>query len=138
MRSSAHLDARRYATMKPRFVRPLATLAVATIVSAGTLGALAARADAHTPTQVVAANFTFTPAKITTHVGEKTTLRLTSSGGVHGLESKELGIPQTVIVPGKTVEVTFTPEKAGTYKIPCAIPCGEGHEKMILVVVVEP
>jgi cytochrome c oxidase subunit 2 len=127
--------------MRSRLIRSLATLvASSSLVSLGAFGALCARADAGTATatSIVAANFTFTPGKITTHVGSKTTLKLTSSGGVHGLESKDLGIPQTVIAPGKPVEVTFTPTKAGTYKIQCAIPCGEGHDKMVLEVVVEP
>lgn len=124
--------------MRPPFVRLLATLAVASLAFAGEFAAVAARADAHAPLQIVASNFAFTPAKITTRVGEKTTLRLSSSGGVHGIESKELGIPQTVMAPGKTVAVTFTPKKAGTYKIQCAIQCGTGHDKMVLEVAVRP
>jgi cytochrome c oxidase subunit 2 len=125
--------------MHSRFVPLLATFAVASLGLVGGFAALPDRADAtaSAPTEIVASNFTFAPGKITLHVGQKTTLRLTSAGGVHGLESKDLGIPQTVIAPGKPVEVTFTPQKAGTYKIQCAIPCGEGHEKMMLEVVVE-
>jgi cytochrome c oxidase subunit 2 len=123
--------------MRPRFARLLVAGAIASFAIAGGLAALPARAGAHAPFDVVASNFTFAPAKITTHVGEKTTLRLTSSGGVHGLESKELGIPQTVVAPGKTVAVTFTPKKAGTYKLQCAIQCGTGHDKMVLEVAVK-
>jgi cytochrome c oxidase subunit 2 len=124
--------------MRSRFARLLVAGALASFAFAGGLAALPARADAHAPLEIVASNFTFTPAKITTRVGEKTTLRLTSSGGVHGLESKELGIPQTVMAPGKAVALTFTPKKAGTYKIQCAIQCGTGHDKMVLEVVVRP
>jgi cytochrome c oxidase subunit II len=136
--STRRIPKERNPPMRPPFVRLLATLAIASLAFAGEFAAVAARADALTTTKVVASNFTFTPAKITTRVGEKTTLSLTSSGGVHGLESKELGIPQTVMAPGKTVAVTFTPKKAGTYKIQCAIQCGTGHDKMVLEVVVKP
>ena len=89
---------------------------------------------AHPSVDVVASNWKFTPATIEAHVGEETTLRLTSSEGVHGIESADLGIPKTMITPGKFVEVKFTPKKAGTYVLHCAIMCGEGHEKMALTI----
>lgn len=92
---------------------------------------------AHPSIDVVAANWKFTPATITIPVGEPTTLRLTSSEGVHGIKSDELGIPLTTIMPNKYVTVTFTPKKAGTYTLHCAIICGAGHDNMTLVVKVQ-
>lgn len=83
---------------------------------------------------IVASNWKFTPASITVPLGEPTTLRLTSGGGVHGIESKELGIPLTVILPSKFVTVTFTPKKAGVYVLHCAVECGPGHANMILTI----
>jgi cytochrome c oxidase subunit II len=124
--------------MNSPFARPLATLALAAFATVLGVCVLTGRADASAPIQITAQDFSFSPAKITAHVGQKTTLRLSSNQGVHGLESKDLGIPQTVIAPGKSVDVTFTPTKAGTYTVQCAIPCGEGHDKMMLVIVVEP
>lgn len=94
-------------------------------------------ASAHPPIDIVASNWKFTPATITVHVGEATTLHVTSAEGVHGLQSDELGIKQTVIMPGKFVDITFTPTKAGTYKVHCSIMCGAKHSDMVLVIKVE-
>jgi len=83
---------------------------------------------------IAASNWKFTPAVITVHVGEATTLHLTSDAGVHGIASKELGIAQTALIPGKSVDVTFTPTRAGTYVLHCSIMCGPGHDDMTLTV----
>ncbi len=108
------------------------TLAAAGMLAAGTAAA------AHPTIDVVASNWKFTPSKITIPVNEPTTLRLTSASGVHGLQSDELGIPLTKISIGSFTLVTFTPKKAGTYVLHCAIVCGPGHPDMTLTVVVTP
>ncbi len=112
------------------FVAPIALAIVAATLSGG-------RAFGHPPIDVVASNWKFTPATITVKVGEPTTLHLTSSEGVHGLQSDELGIPQTTIMPGKFVDVTFTPKKEGTYVVHCSVICGAGHADMKLTIKVE-
>ena len=116
------------------FSRTAVTLVVAIFAVFGA----ATVALAHPPIDIVAANWKFTPAKISIPVNEKTTLHLTSSSGVHGIESKDLGIEQTTISPGKFVDVTFTPKKAGTYVLHCAVVCGPGHSDMTLTVEVTP
>jgi cytochrome c oxidase subunit 2 len=83
-------------------------------------------------------NWSFTPATIDTHVGRPTVLRFTDSEGVHGVESADIGLAKTVIVPNKVTEATFTPKTAGTFGVHCAVICGEGHDKMLLTVRVEP
>lgn len=95
-------------------------------------------AAAHPSIDIVASNWKFTPSTIELHVGQPTVLRLTSSEGVHGLQSSELGIPMTVITPGAFKTVTVTPKKAGTYVLHCAVICGAGHANMILTVNVLP
>jgi plastocyanin len=85
---------------------------------------------------IVASDWQFTPNTITVAAGRPVTLRLTSTSGVHGLQSGELGIPQTAISPGQFARVTFTP-KAGTYVIHCSIQCGAGHSNMTLTIVVK-
>jgi cytochrome c oxidase subunit 2 len=95
-------------------------------------------AMAHPPIDIAVANWKFTPNKITVTVNEPVTLHFTSTSGVHGVESKDLGIKQTAITPGKPVDVTFTPAKAGTYVIHCSIVCGAGHADMALTIVVTP
>ena len=121
--------------MKFRLQRSSAALAAALVGAALALGGRPATAGS--TTDLVLSNWKFTPATVVAHVGEETTLRLKSSEGVHGIESEALGIPKTVLPPDKVVEVTFTPKKAGTYDVHCAIMCGEGHEKMALVVKVQ-
>ncbi len=87
-------------------------------------------------TNIVASDWQFTPNTITIAVGTPETLRLTSTSGVHGIQSDALGIPLTTIRPGQPVRVTFTPRTVGTYVIHCAIECGVGHNNMSLTVVV--
>lgn len=91
-------------------------------------------APAHPSIDIVASNWKFAPATITIPLTEPTTLRLTSAEGVHGIQSDDLGIALTTIMPNKFVTVTFTPKKAGTYTLHCAIVCGAGHDDMVLVV----
>lgn len=98
---------------------------------------LPAPITAHPSIDIVASNWKFTPGTITVPVGEPTTLRLTSSEGVHGLKSAELGIPDTTIMPNKFVTVTFTPKKAGTYVVHCSVICGAGHPNMTLMIKVQ-
>lgn len=100
--------------------------------------AAATAALAHPPIDIVASNWKFTPAKISIPVNESTTLHITSSAGVHGIESKDLGIKQTTIIPGKFVDVTFTPKKAETYVLHCTIVCGPGHGDMTFTIEVTP
>ncbi len=95
-------------------------------------------APAHPTTDIVASNWKFTPAVITVHVNDLTTLRLTSSEGVHGIASEDLGISNTTLLPDKFSIVHFTPKKLGVYKVKCAVICGAGHDKMMLTVKVIP
>src|SRR5215469_18101289 len=109
---------------------------VAALAAGGSLFPTAV--SAHPLIDVAVANWKFTPSTITVPVGVPTTLRLTTTSGVHGIKSDDLGIPMTTIPNGKVVEVTFTPKKAGTYVLHCQIFCGPGHADMALTVVVTP
>ena len=114
------------------------TAASCTLFAGLARSATIARAGAPAEIDVVVKNWSFTPASIETHVGTPTLLRFTDSEGVHGVESADLGLKRTTIAPGKTTEVTFTPTKAGTFPVHCAIMCGEGHDAMLLTVHVLP
>ncbi len=103
-------------------------------VAAGVLVLVAPKASAHPAMDIVASNWKFTPSTIALHVGEAQQLRFTSSEGVHGVKSDELGISQTMITPGKFSTITVTPKKAGTYVVHCSIVCGAGHPNMTLTV----
>ena len=107
------------------------------IIACAIIGTASLRGLAHPSIDIVASNWKFTPNAITVPLGEPTTLRLTSSEGVHGIKSDELGIRDTTIVPNKFVDVTFTPAKAGTYAVRCSVLCGAGHPNMILTIKVQ-
>src|ERR1700694_3235895 len=97
---------------------------------------IASAANAHPSIDIAASNWKFTPAKITVPLNEEVTLRLTSTGGVHGLKSDDLKIGDTVIIPGQLVLLKFMPTKAGTYVMHCSVVCGPGHPDMALTIVV--
>jgi cytochrome c oxidase subunit II len=121
--------------MKPH--RPVVSSLLVTCVLA-LLFATTTGASAHPTVDIVASNWKFTPAQISIPVGEPTTIRVTSTSGVHGLESDALGIAKTTITPGTFQLITFTPKTAGTYVLHCAVICGPGHADMTLTVVVTP
>lgn len=97
--------------------------------------AVPAAASAAAPqTVTITTTATFSPAQITVHAGQPVTLKFVGTSGVHGVESKDLGIPATTITPGSSKTVTFTPQKPGTYTLHCTIMCGPQHGNMALVV----
>ena len=86
--------------------------------------------------KVTAKRFTFDPATITVQKGKPVKLVITSADVDHGIKIEEFGVNQKV--PAKqTVNVTFTPDKVGTFEFRCSIVCGPGHDDMLgqLVVV---
>lgn len=115
----------------------LAAVALAAMLAASSNLASATQGQAGTTISITAADWNFTPRTITVKAGEPVTLRLTSTSGVHGLQSDDLGIPQTAIQPGKIVTVTFTPKTPGAYQVYCSIPCGPGHKTQHLTIVVK-
>jgi cytochrome c oxidase subunit 2 len=87
---------------------------------------------------VATADQKFAPDHIVLHVRKRQTLHFTSASGTHGIVSKDLGIPATMIAADKPVSVSVTPQKAGSYKLQCSIMCGPGHADMALTIVVKP
>jgi cytochrome c oxidase subunit 2 len=108
------------------------------LLAATIAGATGAPAAPPAAIDVVASNWAFTPGTVTLHVGTAATFHFTSKEGVHGVSSDGLGIPSTMIVPGKTATVVVTPKKTGSFKVQCSVPCGPGHATMTFTVVVEP
>ncbi|MEW6722081.1 MAG: cytochrome c oxidase subunit II [Candidatus Micrarchaeota archaeon] len=78
---------------------------------------------------VTAKQFEYSPSTITVKKGDRVRLRLTSEDVTHGFSLPEFGLSAT-IEPGKTTEVTFTPDKAGTFTFQCNMFCGSGHQGM--------
>ena len=85
---------------------------------------------------ITAKRFEFVPSTITLKKGETVKLVVTSEDVTHGLFIRPLKI-DTDLVPGKTEELTVTPQAAGTFTAICHHFCGAGHGNMKLTVVVE-
>ena len=66
--------------------------------------------------------FQFDVPAITARVRQTTTLRFENTGVLdHALALDEWGVRTETVRPGQVAEVTFTPQKAGTYTFYCAV-----------------
>ena len=86
--------------------------------------------------EITAKRFNFSPAQITLKKGEPVTLRIKAEDVTHGFYLKPLKLDET-IEPGKTKDVTVTPQVAGTFTTICDHFCGTGHGNMHMTIVVE-
>jgi cytochrome c oxidase subunit 2 len=94
------------------------------------------RADQSVRTiDITAKRFEFTPNQITLKKGETVKLRLTSADVTHGFFHRAFKIDE-VIEPGKTTEVTLTPQTVGTFTTICDHFCGVNHGAMKMTIVV--
>ncbi|HEX4320104.1 MAG TPA: cupredoxin domain-containing protein [Acidobacteriaceae bacterium] len=102
-------------------------------ISLTLLGGAITHADAQSPQriEITAKRFNFTPGEITLKKGVPVVLVLTSADVDHGLKFKELNVVVNA-KKGKTNEVTFTPNKVGTFIGQCSVFCGSGHGSMKL------
>ncbi len=85
---------------------------------------------------ITAKRYGFAPSTITLKQGETVKLRLHSEDVVHGFFSRPLKVDE-MIEPGKTTEVTITPQTVGTFKTICDHFCGAGHGNMAMTIVVQ-
>ena len=99
----------------------------ALLAAAGGVGVLAQGGER--VVKVSARKFAFTPAEITLKKGEPVTLELSSEDVFMGFNAPDLKV-RSDIVPGKSMRLRFTPDKAGTFPFLCDIFCGDGHETM--------
>jgi uncharacterized cupredoxin-like copper-binding protein len=75
--------------------------------------------------EVTAREYRFTPARIEVKKGERVTVRLRNAGTEkHEWELDAFGVEIKPISPGKTGEVTFTADHAGTFEFACHV---DGH-----------
>jgi len=127
--------------MRPRaFVAAFAVTFAFSI--AGALADTPATSTATTATtaqiDVTASNWKFSPGKIVVHPGQTIVLHAKSIEGAHALISDDLGIKPVMLLPGKSVDITFVaPAKLGKYYMHCHLPCGPGHDQMTVEVDVE-
>jgi cytochrome c oxidase subunit 2 len=112
-------------------------LACLVLLSALVVTARAADRDQGPRTVAITARrFEFVPSTITLKKGETVKLVVTSDDVTHGFFLRPLKI-DTDLTPGKTEELTVTPQTAGTFTAICHHFCGSGHGNMKLTVIVE-
>jgi cytochrome c oxidase subunit 2 len=111
-------------------IRVLAASVALTLIAATTVAVhhLSAQ-ESGQRIEIVAKRFDFTPGDITLKKGVPATIVLTSSDVDHGLKFKELNVVVNA-KKGQTKEVTFTPDKTGTFVGQCSVFCGSGHGNM--------
>ena len=105
--------------------RTFIAAALASLAMAGTVLA----AQKPRVIRVSARRFVFEPNVIKLKKGEPVTFELTSKDVFMGMNIPDFGV-RSDIVPGKTMRLSFTPDKAGTFTFVCDVFCGDGHEDM--------
>jgi cytochrome c oxidase subunit 2 len=109
---------------------------IAAAVGAAAAGYLAAAAYApHARVELTARKYDFSEKEIRLRKGVPVTFAITTPDFAHGFSVPDLNV-RTDLVPGRTVEVTFTPAKAGRYVFLCDNFCGEAHDRMTGFIVV--
>jgi cytochrome c oxidase subunit II len=122
-------------------MRSLLLRCMVTTAAAASGGYLAAGAapDARTlRIPITAQKYEFSATEIRIKKGQAVTVVLTTPDFVHGFSVPDFGV-RADLVPGKTVEVTFTPDKPGRFVFLCDNFCGEAHDRMTgFLVVTDP
>lgn len=84
---------------------------------------------------MTARKFEFTPAEVTVKRGKPVTFVLAAADFTHGFNLPDFNV-RADLIPGKTVEVTITPPKAGRFHYLCDNFCGDGHDRMSGILIV--
>jgi len=79
--------------------------------------------------KVTARKFVFTPNEIKLRKGEPVVIELTTEDLFMGFNVPDFNV-RADIVPTRTTQLRFTPDKAGTFMFLCDVFCGDGHESM--------
>ncbi|MBI2744678.1 MAG: cupredoxin domain-containing protein [Burkholderiales bacterium] len=110
---------------------------VVALLLGGVVGG-AARLAANGPAEIRigAKKFEFHPHKVTARLGQPIVRVLTTEDRLHGFKMPDLGI-RADIAPGQETRVPLTPGKVGSFAFLCDVFCGDGHEDMEGVLVVE-
>lgn len=110
---------------------------LAAVIFGGAAGYLVAAAAGERGIRVAlaASKFEFSAKEIRVRKGQAVTFVLSASDFVHGFSVPDFNA-RADIVPGKTVELTLTPDKTGRFVFLCDNFCGDGHDHMSGVLVV--
>jgi cytochrome c oxidase subunit 2 len=91
--------------------------------------ALPGRAADGSRIELTARKFEFGTKEIRVKKGQPVTLVLRAEDFAHGFSVPDFKV-RADFVPGKNVEVTFTPDRAGSFDFLCDNFCGDGHDDM--------
>ena len=94
-----------------------------------TLAGYAAGQAAPRRIELVARKFEFTPAEISVTVGQPVTLVIRTLDFAHGVSLPDFE-RRADCLPGREVEISFTPDKVGRFGFVCDNFCGDGHDQM--------
>jgi len=80
--------------------------------------------------EIDARQYTYSPSEIHVNQGDTVTIHLVSTDVVHGLyvDGYDISVEAD---PGQTANLTFTAERAGSFRFRCNITCGAMHPFMI-------
>lgn len=110
--------------------------ALLTIVATSAPGSAAPRADPRV-IDIIARRFEFEPSVVTVTVGEPVRLMVRSGDGLHGFEIKKFKVSKDIPRGGEAVVIDFTPNAVGEFPIMCSEYCGDHHEDMKGMLVVQ-
>lgn len=114
----------------------LCAAAAALGLATGWLGVRQVRAAQASHVELTARRFAFSVRELHLKKGVPAVIDVTALDFPHGFNIPELGV-RADLVPGKVVQVRFTPQKAGRFLFLCDNFCGSGHEEMNGVVIVD-
>ena len=87
--------------------------------------------------EVVARRYAFEPSQIDVTEGERIRILVSSGDGLHGFEIKKFKVSKEIPRGGAPVVIEFTANEAGRFPILCSAFCGDGHEDMKGMLVVQ-
>lgn len=96
------------------------TPTIATDVMEGATPSAAVMTEA-TTVQVEGGGFYFKPNEIRVKKNQKIKIVFTNAQGIHDFVIDEFNVKTETISGGKTAEVTFTPDKTGTFEFYCSV-----------------
>ncbi len=73
------------------------------------------------PIAVTGGSFYFEPNEIRVKKGEKVVITFTNKEGTHNFVIDEFGVKTEIISAGASTEITFTPDKTGTFEFYCSV-----------------
>ena len=86
--------------------------------------------------RLTAKKFEYSVKEIRVKKGVPVIIELTSVDRIHGFSIPTLGVRDNA-VPGQVARIRIVPDKAGTHVFFCDVFCGDGHEEMSGMLIVE-